>query len=490
MNNSDSEGHNDSINEQSSHVETLHASTSIGEEVALFIKQIDSLAETLPLTMVAIRFGYEQAHKKYKEFVEKYCDMETNGDSESVRVPTDYLGRHRRLVSPVEKFLLAYEAVPRSFIVSLVSSYDAFLGGLIRNLFLMKPDALSASDKNLTFSELVEFGSIEDAREYIVEKEVETVLRKSHSEQFDWLENKFGLPLRKGLEIWPSFVEVTERRNLFVHNRGVVSNHYLDICRKHNVEFETKPQVGEQLSVPIEYFNSAFETIFEMGVKLAHVLWRKVQPGDLEEADDNLIMVGYNLLSEERFDLARRVLDFSTTTLKTFSSEQNRLMLVVNQAQAYKWSDDMEKTRKILSEEDWSTRSDDFQLAEAVLLDDFNKAGEIVKRIGTSGSVGKNAYREWPLFRAYRKSEQLQSVFEEVFQDPLNLFSVKSQETEGLSEDEPLSEDEAFFDDGPFFDEPFFDNNSFFEKDPFFEDEQLLEDNRFLEDELPPIDEQ
>lgn len=215
-----------------------------------------------------------------------------------------------------------------------------------------------------------------------------------------------------------------------------------------------------------------------MGVKLAHVLWRKVQPKDLEKADDNLIATGYSLLSEERFELARRVLDFSTTTLKRFSNEQNRLRLVVNQAQAYKWSDDMETTRKILSNEDWSTRSDDFQLAEAVLLDDFDRADEIVKRVGATGSVKKSEYREWPLFRVYRKSETFQGTFEEVFQEPLNLFSVKSQEAESLSEDEPLPEYV-----------PPLENEPLPEDDPFFDDKEILEDKQFLED-VPPLEDE
>ena len=438
----------------------------IGDEVNLFIKQIDSLAETLPLTLLAIKVGYEAAYKAYREFVDNYCEIELGPEGENVKVPSDFSGRYRRLESRMEKALLASEAVPRSFIVSLIGNYDAFLGGLIRDLFFVKPDVLSASERNITFSDLMGFGSVEDARRYIVEKEVETVLRKSHSEQFDWLENKFGLPLRKDLKIWPNFIEVTERRNLFVHNRGIVSNHYLDVCRKHSVEFDVEPQIGEQLSVPTDYFISAFETIFEMGVKLAHVLWRKVQPGDLEEADSNLIAVGYDLLSEERFDLARRVLDFSTTTLKRFASEQNRLMLVINQAQAYKWSDDMDTVRNILSNEDWSTRSDDFRLAEAVLLDEFDRANSIVRRVGTSGGVEKSYYREWPLFREYRESESFQLVFEEVFQEPVNIFSVKSQET-GTS----LSE-------------------GILDNDPFFEDTQLLEDERYLEDELPPLREE
>ena len=140
--------------------------------------------------------------------------------------------------------------------------------------------------------------------------------------------------------------------------------------------------------------------------------------------------------------------------------------MVINQAQAYKWSDDMDTVGDILSNEDWSTRSDDFRLAEAVLLDNFDKANDFVRRVGTNGSVEKSQYREGPLFRAYRESETFQLVFEEVFQEPVNIFSVKSQEAETSLSENGL------------------DNN------PFFEDSQLLEDKQYLEDELPPLQEE
>lgn len=328
------EEHNDVSKgeEQTEPSEDTRPATTIGDEVGLFIRQIDSLAETLPLTMVIIQAAHGVAYEKYEEFVQERCETESNGDGQAIVVPVDFVGRYKRLDGQIHKALLARKAVPRSFLVSLISHYDAFLGSLIRILFLVKPETLSASEKNITFAQLVEFESIEDAREYVIEKEVETVLRKSHSEQFDWLETKFGLELRKGLDVWSDFIEVTERRNLFVHNRGIVSNQYLDVCRKHGVGFENEPQVGEELTVPPEYFNSAFEYIFEIGVKLAHVLWRKVQPEDRAAADNDLIEIGLDLLTEERFDLARKVLDFSTKTLKKFSDEQTRLIFVINRA--------------------------------------------------------------------------------------------------------------------------------------------------------------
>ena len=44
-------------------------------------------------------------------------------------------------------------------------------------------------------------------------------------------------------------------------------------------------EVGKRIEVTPDYFEKAYYCIFEIGVKLAHVLWRKHQPEDLENAD-------------------------------------------------------------------------------------------------------------------------------------------------------------------------------------------------------------
>ena len=117
-------------------------------------------------------------------------------------------------------------------------------------------------------------------------------------------------------------------------------------------------------------------------------------------------------------------------------------------------------------------------MAEAVLLDDFATADDVVKSIGANGGLTKQYYREWPLFREYRKSENFQRIFEDMFKEPLNIFSVKSQETEIMSEAEPLYEDDI---------PP--ENEPLYEVEPLLVDEQYLEDKQFLEDETPPLDE-
>jgi hypothetical protein len=317
--------------------------------------------------------------------------------------------------------------VPRGLLVALVSQFDAYVGGLIRQLFKLKPEIVDSSANTLTFEQLVEFGSIEIARDYVIDKEIESVLRQSHADQFDWLEKKFNLPLRKDLPAWPVFIEVMERRHLFVHTNGVVSHQYLKVCRKHSCNIPESVGPGTALPLTREYFDAAYECIFEIGVKLGQVLWRKVQPTEIEKADSNLNFLTYGLIAEDRYRLARILLDFGTS-LKTHSSQEARLRLVVNRAQTYKWTGDEEKCKQVLDAEDWSATSLKFRLANAVLRDDFKNAIQLAKELGKDGEIDRHQYRDWPLFKELRKSAEFETLFESIFGEPLNRITVKDSQ--------------------------------------------------------------
>src|SRR5207244_5851263 len=263
-----------------------------------------------------------------------------------------------RLRNKLKQARHASVIIPRNLVVALVSQFDSFLGRLIRALFFLRPEVLNAADRTLSFAQLNSFRDISDAREFIIEKEVESVLRKSHAEQFDWLENKFDIKLRVGLDAWPRFIEVTERRNLFVHSDGVVTSQYLQVCHRHNCQLDENLSAGKTLGIDEDYFREAYRCIFEIGVKLAHVLWRKLAPSDKETADRILNEISFELIARENFEMARRLLDFAMCVLKEYGSEQHRRIFLINRAQAYKWLGDQSKALEILEAEDWSASSD------------------------------------------------------------------------------------------------------------------------------------
>lgn len=113
----------------------------------------------------------------------------------------DLLEKLIRDADDVGYLLSGIASVRPMLLLGLISTYDAFLAKLLKVLFIAKPEIISASDRSLTLKEITTLGSIEASRDYIIEKEIETILRMSHQKQIEWLEARLGLTLTKDLDI-------------------------------------------------------------------------------------------------------------------------------------------------------------------------------------------------------------------------------------------------------------------------------------------------
>jgi len=407
---------------------------SFANEIPLFIEHIKGMTDIFPISVSVTKDALDAVVKDFEEFERTHVKKSEDGKDRIV-VASHELPKFLGITKKLTRLALAQDILPRSFIVSLISQFDALIGRLIRNVFHINPELLNSSERLLSLGQLLEFQSIENAKEHIIEKEIETVLRKSHAEQFEWLEKKLDIPLRVNLPVWPTFIEVTERRNLFVHTDGKVSSQYLTVCKQHGVKLPPDRCVGIELAVTPEYFADASSCIFEIGVKLSQVMWRKLQPQESERADSLLVNICYELLTEEKFELAKVLLDFSMIPVMKHPDEVIRRMLVINRAQAYKWSGDQEAVGRILAAEDWSAARDDFRLADAVMRNDFESASKIMTKIGNKGDVSKSDYKEWPLFREFRESEEFQTSFEAIFGEPFNIIDRREEKVVSATDD-------------------------------------------------------
>jgi hypothetical protein len=380
---------------------------AITQVIDRFMRSIEGLSASLPIVISTMGLECEKHGKVLNDFFKKYAEKnETDGEKKYVlKLNTTNYQRFKTISTDLHRLILSLDIIPKNYIVSLISIYDAFLGDLIRCLYRLKPDILNASEKNISYTRLIEFKNIEDAKQYIIEKEVEELLRKSHVEQFDWLQNKFDIKLKEGLSIWPTFVELTQRRNLFAHCDGIVSQQYLDVCKVNRVKLD-KCRPGNRLSVSPTYFDEAFRCLFEVGVKLSHVLWRKLRPDQIEEADKHLGSdIIYHLLCLEQYDLAKISSDFAINVLKKYSDDSRRRIYIINAAIAYKFSGDNLVAKQILDKEDWSASDNVFKLCVAILKDEFKIAPDLMKKIGTNNVwLDKQSYVDWPVFKEFRSS--------------------------------------------------------------------------------------
>lgn len=384
-----------------------------------FINNIDSLKSSLHLTMSLISVTAEIDRSKYADFIKDNAKKKT---FKSLVLTSDNVHYFKKLKRRLDIALTSYKIVPRSTLISLISQFDVFMGTIIRTVLKSQIEILSSSEKSLTFKVLSNIKTINDAKEYIIEKEIEGVLRENHTHHFEWLEQKLAVPLRKDLSIWPQFVELTERRNLFAHNGGIISSQYIAVCREHNVNLGKDFKIGDELDVTPQYLDSSYKCLYELGVKLTQVLWRKLLPKDLAAVDLNLHRICYDLIERRAYSSADALLEFATKTPMKYPDATSLNIFVINKALSRKSGGNKKLAYEIIKKTDWSACSNDFKLAKDVILDNTKSVFKLMKIIGKKGElIEKSSYRDWPLFSELRKNKKFQQIFKSIYKEDFNL---------------------------------------------------------------------
>lgn len=383
-------------------------------EIENFLNNIESLRSTLPGILKILSSQKNKAELEYKIFLQSECDYIE--EESHYLIPPEKSRKYTKLKKASINTSIAHKMMVRNFVISLVSQFDTYIGELMSVVFEIKPEIIDNSERQLSFTQLRSFDTVLDARKYIVEKEVESVLRDSHTEQFSWFEKKLDIKLRSDLPAWKDFIELTQRRNLFVHNNGKVSNQYLNVCKDNCVQLEANLKPGSELTTNLQYFENAFSCLFEIGVKLNQVLRRKLLPKEIENADHSFLNISFELIHNEQYLLARELYEFADKYIRKYSNQDLEYRILLNRAQTHKWIGDNNKCKDIINSRDWTACGEIFKLASYVLIDDFENACKAMKSIGNNDKVlNKAYYNDWPIFKEFRNTSEFETTFMEIY---------------------------------------------------------------------------
>ncbi len=382
-----------------------------------YITLLNSQMDSFPIIYNTLAANVKACANHFTKFLHDKGVEVTKGEGEKeivYRVPIEFGKEFEKVQDELSKSIDAYTSIPKNTVVAMVSIYDAYLADLIEGAYTSKPQLLNTNEKEFSFSDIIQFESLDRFKKYIIEKDVESIIRESHIKQFDILSKKFNVELTKDLPSYNDFVELTERRNLFVHTNGRVSSQYLKYCKDRPFDHkDADVQVGEVLAASSTYVEHCYKILFEIGVKLGQVVWRKLE-NDLEKADDSLIEIGYDLLKSQKYQLACIITDFSCKSYVKHYNKVSEYVLCVNRALTYYLQGDKDKSEEIINGVDWSGADAKYRLAHKVLLEQYDDAIEIMKSIGKTDDM-RFAYSEWPLFNIFRTNQAFKDTYKEIF---------------------------------------------------------------------------
>jgi len=380
------------------------------------------IRDVLPIEKVKAAIdGRSKLIKKRPRFEVYECDVEAWPD-----ISLAFKDRRQRLTFSRQ--------LPGTILTGVIAQFDHLVQQLVREVINLKPEIISQSERAMTFKELQAFSSIDDARDYISNKYIESLTRKSHFEQFKDMEVAFGLELRKGLQNFPNFLELCQRRHCVIHNGGVVSQSYLEKLKEQGIESTAK--IGDRLPITAKYFLDSVSVVFEIGFKLIQVLWRKFNPEDNKMADHEIVNQPLYLLQIEHYDLSAEILSFASKYIKNWENETNELMVQVNHANALKLSGRTDECAKILDGTDWGSRSANFQICVAAVRDDLDNCLKLLEKHKDTSKIGLESIIAWPVFYSLRTNLDFQKGCEKIFGKP---FLPSENEVQENKSKEPAS---------------------------------------------------
>jgi hypothetical protein len=297
-----------------------------------------------------------------------------------------------------------------SLLVAAVGEFEALCSNCIQSFVSRYPGKLTSSDRTFTFAEISEFGDLESFRTRVTDLYAENIMRGSVDDWLKWFATNLKLSEADIAEDWDVLSEIFQRRNVLVHNGGVVNHLYRakvkkmprDVARRRAAGIEARADVGKQ------YLQDSIAQLNAAGLVLAVRTALKLKapkPGQHHAAMTLISDASYEFLRDNR---DRELVIFSERILPHCTEEATRLLVQVNLWCARKRDGGAEAVASEVHQWDVRHCSQRFQIAKLTLLDQHEQAWEMAQHLMETGELHESEWKQWPLFadsRAWLESQ-------------------------------------------------------------------------------------
>jgi hypothetical protein len=343
--------------------------------------------------------------KKVEEINSNFEYGEISFDGEagiSVKIKERFI--QKRLVKTVNELHITSRQVPMIFTSSLINLavyFELLTTQLLKERLLAYPGSMNIKEKTLTISEIEEIGTLEEAKRYLIDQEVDGIMHGGLKSWFEYFEKRMKVDFSHINEYVEEINEVFCRRHLFVHNGGVVNNIYLTRVAR---ELRSDLNLGDELVIKEDYLIPALQLFKKVGILLGLEIWKK-QDKTSEERALFLLNYIFDLLIEEESELALILCSF---VLKDNNvNSQRKWVAQMNLWLSYKQLGRFDEIKHEVEEADLSALSNEFQLCRLALLNKKEEFFQMIEQQGYPNSIlTLHDLDEWPIFKELRKEPE------------------------------------------------------------------------------------
>lgn len=136
----------------------------------------------------------------------------------------------------------------------LISCQEAILKDYLYVVLKNNPDNLKTGKEKISYDEVLKFHNMDELIEFIIKKMVDSIGYGSVEDVFNFYKDRFNIDF-KDFDRWEVIVESSLRRNLIIHNKGIVNDQYCRRFKNYNL--------NEQIEIDGKYIKSIAENLIE-----------------------------------------------------------------------------------------------------------------------------------------------------------------------------------------------------------------------------------
>ena len=344
----------------------------------------------------------EQAIKIFKE-LEDICKIENieDGGMRFEFKDNKFIKKADEQREQKKKFKLQKDVLYKSSLVSLIIYFESLVSQLFKEDFERHPDKIGLNDKTVKFSQIDELKEIESVKDYLIENEIVNMMYKDIGKWFDYFRKNIDLkPIDGKMD---DLIEITKRRNLLVHNNGVVNTFYIDSIPD---KFKSNLKKGSVLVVDRQYIDNAIRIIEYVGIILTLSIWLNEERSNFDEMDLIESFIFDEYLIKENWEIAIVLYKLLLTNKKL--DDERKIIAKLNLWQCSKWLGKYKEIENAVKKEDYSAWAPKLKLGILALMEEVNKFFELYDN---QNEIDEAMLQRWPIFREIRETKEYKERF-------------------------------------------------------------------------------
>jgi hypothetical protein len=292
------------------------------------------------------------------------------------------------------------ELLYKNSLISLLSSVEWFFAQILHYYYDKFPDSAGINDKSLKLSDLKSFHSMKDAEKYLIDVKIEGVLRGNLESWMELLKTELNLGLGYIASMKDELIEIYQRRNLLVHNGGIINSIYITKVSE-NLREDSK--IGSRVKVNKKYLDNSIWKLQLAFILIGAELWKKLDPEDKGRGDILTDIVYENVL-KGRWEIAEGISYFIIKDAKM--STTDKLVAQLNNWLCKKRMNKFDSVKKDIDNADFSDKKEIFQLALAALREDKETFFQLLPIALDSNQLNIERLEEFPILEEMRATEE------------------------------------------------------------------------------------